>query len=152
MDKELFVQEIETCLGLMYRVAFTILRNEEDCKDALQEAILKAWEKRHTLKDMRSFKTWIIVIVKNSCYNILRKRKRIVSIEVIQEPSFPAPDPTLALALQSLPEKYRLPLVLSCSEGLTYREISEVLHLPTTTVCGRIRMAKELLRKELSFE
>ena len=152
MDREVFVREIEPCFDLMYRVAYAILQNEEDSKDAMQESAIKAWEKRYTLRDIQKFKTWIIIIVKNTCYNLIRKRKRIVSLEAIQEPSIPPPDPILSIALHNIPEKYRLPLMLSCSEGLTYREISEVLHVPSTTVCGRIRLAKELLRKELNLE
>ena len=46
MTKEFFVQEIDAHSEMMYRVAFTILRNRESCKDALQEAVLRAWEKR----------------------------------------------------------------------------------------------------------
>lgn len=51
MTKEFFVQEIDAHSEMMYRVAFTILRNRESCKDALQEAVLRAWEKRDTLRD-----------------------------------------------------------------------------------------------------
>ena len=42
MDKDFFVQEIDAHLGVLYRVAFTLLRNDEDCKDAISEATLKA--------------------------------------------------------------------------------------------------------------
>ena len=56
MDKDFFVQEIDAHLGVLYRVAFILLRNDEDCKDAISEATLKAWEKRHTLRDESRFK------------------------------------------------------------------------------------------------
>lgn len=76
----------------------------------------------------------------------------MVSIEDIPEPQVAAPDISLAMALQSLPEKLRLPLVLYYSEGLTYAEIAQTLRLPMATVRGRIHRAKGQLRKELGAE
>jgi len=152
MDKDFFVQEIEAHSGMLYRVAYTILRNDDACKDALQDAALKAWEKRLTLKDQRYFRTWITRILINACYDAQKKRRRIVSLEEIREPQVSPPDLSLSLALQSLPEKLRLPLVLCYSEGMSYAEIAEALHLPVATVRGRIFRAKGELRKELDAE
>lgn len=123
MTKEQFVQEIEAHTGVMYRVAFTILRNDEDCKDAMSDATLKAWEKRNSLRDITRFRAWMIRIVTNTSYNQLRKRKRTVSIDEIIEPAIPPPEPFLDMALQTLPEKLRLPLMLYYSEGMQYSEI-----------------------------
>jgi len=149
VEKDFFVKEIENRGAMMYRVAFTILRNSDDCRDALQEAALKAWEKRESLRDKKCFMTWLTRILINECHNIQRKRRRIISLEEAPEqPSLP-PDPTLALALQALPEKLRLPLVLRFAEGMNEAEIAKVLHLPDSTVRGRIYRAKQQLRKEL---
>ena len=149
MDKDFFVRQIDAHGGMLYRVAWSILRNDDDCKDALQETALKAWQKRSALKDERYFRTWIVRILINTCYDTQRKRRRTVSIEEIQEPACPPPDPSLALALEALPEKLRLPLTLCYSEGMSYAEIARALHLPQATVRGRIHRAKEQLRKEL---
>lgn len=152
MDKDFFVREIEAHSGMMYRVAYTILRDDDACKDALQDAALKAWEKRFTLREKRYFRTWITRILINTCYDTQKKRRRIVSLDEIREPQVAPPDLSLALALQSLPEKLRLPLVLCYSEGMTYQEAAETLHLPVATVRGRIVRAKGELRKELDAE
>lgn len=152
MDKDFFVKEIEAHSGMLYRVAYTILRNDDACKDALQDTALKAWEKRGTLKELRYFRTWITRILINTCYDTQRKRRHMVSIEDVPEPQVAAPDISLAMALQSLPEKLRLPLVLYYSEGLTYAEIAQTLRLPMATVRGRIHRAKGQLRKELGAE
>ena len=152
MDKDFFLKEIEAHSGMLYRVAYTILRNDDACKDALQDTALKAWEKRGTLKELRYFRTWITRILINTCYDTQRKRRRMVSIEDVPEPQVAAPDISLAMALQSLPEKLRLPLVLYYSEGLTYAEIAQTLRLPMATVRGRIHRAKGQLRKELGAE
>lgn len=149
MEKDFFVKEIEARSTMMYRVAFTILRNSDDCRDALQEAALKAWEKRKSLRDEKFFKTWLTRILINECYDFQRKRRRIISLEEAPEQSSPPPDLTLALALQALPEKLRLPLVLRYSEGMDEAEIAKILHLPNSTVRGRIYRAKQQLRKEL---
>ena len=152
MDKEKFVSEIEAHSGMLYRVAWSILRNDDDCKDAMQEAALKAWEKRNTLRETSYFRTWITKILINACYDTQRKRRRIVSLDSIPEIPISAPDPTLAMALATLPEKLRLPLVLVFSEGMTYAEAAETLRLPIATVRGRIHRGKEQLRKELTVE
>lgn len=149
MDKDFFTQEIEAHSGMLYRVAYTILRNDDACKDALQDTALKAWEKRFTLREEQYFRTWITRILINTCYDTQRRRRRFVSFEELPEPSISPPDLTLALALQSLPEKLRLPLVLCYSEGMSYEEIAQALRLPVTTVRGRIHRAKGELRKEL---
>lgn len=149
MEKDFFAQEIEAHGGMMYRVAFTILRNGDHCKDALQEAALKAWEKRRSLRDERCFTAWLTRILINECYNIRRKNRRIISLEEAPEQFTPPPDPTLALALKALPEKLRLPLVLHFAEGMNEAEIAKVLHLNHSTVRGRIYRAKQQLRKEL---
>ena len=152
MDKAFFIQEIEAHSGMLYRVAYTILRNDDACKDALQDTALKAWEKRATLRETRYFRSWITRILINTCYDTQKKHRRIVSLDSIPEPYTAPPDPTLALALQSLPERLRLPLVLCYSEGMSYEEIAQALRLPLTTVRGRIHRAKAELRKELDAE
>ena len=152
LDKEKFVSEIEAHSGMLYRVAWSILRNDDDCKDALQETALKAWEKRNTLRETSYFRTWITKILINACYDTQRKRRRIVSLDSIPEIPISAPDPALSMALATLPEKLRLPLVLVFSEGMTYAEAAETLHLPLATVRGRIHRGKEQLRKELTAE
>ncbi len=152
MDKDFFVREIEGCSGMLYRVAFAILRDDDACRDAMQETALKAWEKRHTLREERYFRTWVTRICINASRSMQRARRRVVSIEEIPEPSSVSYDPTLDMALAALPEQLRLPLVLCYSEGMTYAEIATTLRLPLATVRGRIHRAKKELRKELDAE
>ena len=153
MDRGSFAAAIEACSEMMFRVAWSILRNRTDVQDALQDAALKAWEKRNTLRNEQFFRTWITRILINVCYDIQRKHRSVVPMEKIpvQLPAS-APDPGLAAALNALPEKLRLPLVLCYSEGMTYEEAAEVLRIPASTVRGRLRRGKDALRKELSAE
>ena len=153
MDQERFIAQIEACSGMLYRVAWSILRNNADCEDALQETALKAWEKRAGLRDERFFRAWITRIVINACYDTQRKRRRMVPLDdIFEQTAASAPDPVLALALEALPEKLRLPLVLCYSEGMSYEEAADALRIPLSTLRGRIHRGKEQLRKELSAE
>ena len=150
MTREEFGAAVVEQTDRMYRVAYTLLRMDADCRDAMQEAALRAWEKRHTLKDERFFATWLTRILINACHDIQRKRPRTVAMEDLPEPSVPPHDPTLSMALATLPEKLRLPLELHEMEGMTYAEIAQTLRIPQTTVVGRIHRAKVQLRKELT--
>ena len=152
MDRGFFIAEIETCSDMMYRVAWSILRNEADVQDALQDAVLKAWEKRDKLREEKYFRTWMTRILINVCYDTQRMHRKIVPLDKIPVQNASAPDPDLAMALEALPEKLRLPLVLCYSEGMTYEEAADVLRIPMTTLRGRIRRGKKELRKELDAE
>lgn len=152
MTKEAFVAGVEAQADMMYRVAVSILRNEEDCRDALQDAVLKAWEKRETLKNEGSFRPWLTRIVINNCNTMLRARRRLVPLDEIPEPAVPPPDPVLKAALHALPSGLRLPLVLVYSEGMSYAEAAQALRIPVSAVRGRIYRAKQQLRKELREE
>ena len=110
---------------------------------------MKAWAKRHTLREEKYFATWLTRILLNECYGIQRKRRRTIPVEAVPCQSAQPKDMALSLALQALPEKLRLPLVMHALEGMSYQEIQRVLRLPHSTIAGRIHRAKQQLRKEL---
>lgn len=152
MDKEFFVEELEAHHAMLYRVAYTILQNDDACRDALQDTALRAWEKRHALREDRYFRTWVTRILINTCYDTHRRHRRVVVMEEVPEQSVPPQDSGLAMALEQLPERLRLPLVLHYAEGMSYAEIAEALRLPQSTVRSRLHHAREQLRKELEAE
>ena len=153
MDRGFFIAQVEAGSDMMYRVAWSILQNDADVQDALQDTVLKAWEKRDRLREEKYFRTWITRILINTCYDTRKKRRPVVSLEKIPA-HVPAsvPDPDLALALEALPDTLRLPLVLCYSEGMSYEEAAEVLRVPLTTLRGRLHRGKGELRKELNAE
>ena len=148
MDKETFVTLIERRSDSLYRVAWAILGNNADVADALQETALRAWQHRGRLRNQAHFGTWVTRICINVCRSMLRHR-RVLSLDEAPEAASPPPDPTLSMALRALPEELRLPLMLQYAEGMSYQDVSRVLHLPESTVRGRIARAKQQLRKEL---
>ncbi len=149
VDKETFVAESEANTGMMYRVARSILQNDADCQDAVQDALLKAWANRAKLREDRYFRTWMTRILINSCHDILRKTRPTLPLEKVPEQGEDFPDRSLAVALERLPEKYRLPLTLCYAEHMTLAEAGRALHMPVSTVQSRVRRGIERLRGEM---
>lgn len=84
MKKEILGQLIIDSEETMYHIAKSLLYNDADCADAIQEAIVKAFVKLHTLKDDSYAKTWLIRIVMNECYAIMRKEKKLFPCRIIR--------------------------------------------------------------------
>lgn len=152
MTKAFFVQEMERSSDMLYRIAFTLLRNNEACRDALQETALKAWEKRDTLREESYFRTWATRILINVCHDAQYRCSRTVLLDELPDLPVPPPDPTLDLVLRRLPAQLRLPLILCYMEGMSYEEAAKALRIPVTTLRSRIHRAKKALRKELETE
>ena len=111
--------------------------------------MLKAWEKRHTLRNEAYFGTWITRIAINTCKQMYRQNQRIVLMDELPETPATSDGITLKMLIESLPDKLRLPFVLYYSEGMDTAEVANALHLTGTAVRSRIHRAKKLLRKEL---
>ncbi len=138
---------------MLYRVAYGLMLNRADCADAVQEALLRAWEKRHTLRDKSLFSTWLTRILINECYTLLRRRKRSLPLSALPEPTAP-PDADIELhdAIARLDAKLRLPLVLHYMEGYPVSDVAAMLRLPSGTVKTRLSKARRMLRKHLTDE
>lgn len=150
MTAESFTQRMMEMEKTLYHVAYGMLYNRSDCKDAVQECILKAWQKRAGLKSEASFRPWVIRILINECNNMLRARKRCLPMEEMPEsPAPPDADPWLHDAIRALPEKLRLPVVLYYMEGLTVDQAAAILHVPRGTVKTRLAKARRELKTAL---
>lgn len=133
----------------MYHVACGLLHSDADRQDAMQQALLKAWEKRHTLKQERFFKTWLIRILINECKNILRIQGRVRPVETLPDQTVPDYDMALRDLIDRLPEKQRLCVILHYMEGMSVQEVARVLRIPATTVRGRLMQARRKLKLDL---
>lgn len=152
MDKEGLGRLILASEDSMYHVAKTLLREDADCADAIQEAIVKAFSKIETLRQDSFAKTWLIRIVINECYTILRRRKTMVSLEEYQSCDLAAPErdySDLYEALEQLPERARLMITLFYLEGYSIREIAGMLDVTESTVKNGLARARMRLRQEL---
>ena len=152
MQKEEFIRRVRGCERRLYRMAYTTLHNDADCEDAVQEALLKAWAKIHTLRETAYFETWLIRILINESRQILRKR-RITETELNENIPMPEQDESsLNAAMLKLPEKQRITVELHHIEGYSVREVSKMLRIPEGTVKWRLKRAREQLKNELEEE
>lgn len=156
-DEENFLALINENRLSIYKVANGILNNQYDIEDAIQNTIIKAYEKIGTLKDNEFFKTWIIRILINECKDILRKNKRIISSdkEINQEVYIDVYENIdLTRAINLLGEELRIVTVLFYFEDMTTKDIAITLEIPEGTVRSRLSRARQKLRKvieEVSF-
>lgn len=153
MTKEEFARQAENCRLTLYRVACAYLQNEMDRADAVQEALLKAWQGVKWLKEEAYFKTWLTRILIRECINIQRRQKRVVPVETVPErAAAPSEDPALREAILALPKELRITVVLHYMEGYTLDEIAKTLRVPRGTVASRLSRARQQLKNYLEEE
>lgn len=131
----------------------SLLYNDADCADAIQEAIVKAFVKLHTLKDDSYAKTWLIRIVMNECYAIMRKEKKIISLQDYQmnEQETESKDYSdLYEAIFRLPEQIKLCVTLYYMEGYSVKEVAALLDTTESAVKNRLAKARGKLKEALA--
>lgn len=140
-------------LPLLYKLAHQALRNDADAQDAVQQALMHAWEKRGRVQADR-LRAYLCRAVLNESRMVLRHRNRMLPTEELPiRPVQPAPDlRPLMQAIAGLPEKYRWPVWLRYLEDLSAREAAEALGITATALNSRIHRAKLLLRQALGEE
>lgn len=153
MDRQFFIASAQAMERSMYCIARSYLRCEADCEDALQNALLRAWEKRSTLREERYFRTWLTRILINSCKETLRRQRRESPSADFPEAAAPqGSDPALWESLRALDEKYRVIVVLHYRDGYSVREIASILRVPESTVKTRLFRARQQLKSLLERE
>lgn len=136
----------------MYRLAMSILCNEDDAADAAQEAILTAFQKLSSLRDRERFQPWLLRILTHQCYAILRQRRRLLPYETLAEQEAPAvseQSQDLWQAVCDLSEQLRSVVVLYYYEGFSAREVGEILGISEANVKTRLSRARKRLREQL---
>lgn len=151
MTKEQLGNLIIASEDTMYHVAKTLLYNDADCADAIQESIVKAFSKIHTLKEDAYAKTWLIRILINECYTLLRREKTTILMEVLPEQKQTASEnySDLYEALSRLPDNMRIAVTLYYIEGYSIKEIASLLSTTESAVKNRLLRARNKLRQDL---
>jgi RNA polymerase sigma-70 factor, ECF subfamily len=158
----------------VYNIAFRMLDNHDDAADVTQEAFIKAYRAFGNFRGDSSVYTWLYRIAVNCCKNRLKERERpghygLDSLETLrdednaEQTQIPdwryAPEPLLERqelrevvhrAIQSLPPDYRIVIILRDLQGLSYKEISNVVGVPLETVKTRIFRGRSVLRERLA--
>ncbi|MGG0669219.1 sigma-70 family RNA polymerase sigma factor [Lederbergia citrisecunda] len=148
-DGEAFVSLVKQYENVLFKTANRLLNNDEDVADAMQDTILSAYERLHTLKNDHYFHTWMYKILINKCNSLLNRRNKVTSFDEHMahgraDSHFTSIE--LEDALDSLPPDTKTALVLYYIAGLNNREIGEVLDVPAGTIKSRISRGKQMLR------
>jgi len=148
----------------LYRLAVTILRNERDAEDALQDAYIRIFERIKGFRGKSAFETWMTAILVNVCRDRLRRRKlrralpldwlrnQAGEVDVASEVAALSRRQTLWSLVDRLDDKYRLPVILHYHEGWSCGEVAGILSLRTSTVYSRLNTARIRLRTMLNAE
>lgn len=149
----------------LYRLCYSLLMNEQDAEDILQESFLYAFKNLHRYDSRKSaLKTWLYTIAVSRCRNTYR-RKRFLTVDISQwfgaelkAPPAEAPEAavirrdasdSITRALGELSPRLREAIVLRYGQGMTYREIAEVMGCPQKTAESRVRLGHQRLRQSL---
>jgi len=161
-------------LKSLYRFASRLTGNRGTAEELVQETFLKALEAFPTLRDPARSKAWLFQILSRLAIDRHRREAQAVTVEgaedldhfslydlIWEEDPLPYserlhddflaqfPDEEVRAALSALPEAYLAPLALLYAEGMTYRELAEVLDLPMGTVMSRLHRGRKILEREL---
>jgi len=149
----------------VYNLCAYLLNSREAAEDAAHEVFLRARRKMDTYDPALPFSNWILKVAGNHCVDVLRRRgreKRLFGTDAtdLSDPSSDRPSPlsqvlaseqseAVRRALGSLPDKFRVPLVLAYYNEFSYDEIAAVMQIPRNTVATLLFRGKQFLRDKL---
>lgn len=148
MTKKQYEDEVERLAPSLRRIAYSIVRNEHDAQDAVQQALLAVWARRECVEFAR-LKPYLTRAVMNACRDIQRARQKVIPMKEMPEMSYQPPDGMLADAVERLPEELRLPLLLHYMEGYKLAEIAGALGQSLPQVTSRLFRARKRLKRML---
>lgn len=157
-----FEQRLADCPTLAYRVALGVLRNTAEAEDVAQEAMLRAYRNFHRLRERQSFRAWLVRMAWRLALDRIRatgrrERREFAAMEERRESN--AEDAAasqefqrhVGAAMDALPEKLRIVMVLAAIEGYNTREVANLLGLPEGTVKSRLHLARKQLAEILQW-
>jgi RNA polymerase sigma-70 factor (ECF subfamily) len=164
-DQNSYAELYDRFAASLYRLCYSLLMNEQDAEDILQESFLYAFKNLHRFDSRKaSLKTWLYTIAVSRCRNTYR-RKRFLTVDItewlgleLKAPPSEAPEAavirrdasdSISKALLDLSPRLREAIVLRYGQGMTYREISEVMGCPQKTAESRVRLGHQRLRQSL---
>lgn len=132
---------------MLYRLCMVMLRSESDAEDAVQETIIKYFQKAPVFESEEHEKAWLIRVATNQCRDILRYRIRHPQIdeEFLSIISCDSSDRGILEALTDLPEKYRLVLTLYYIEDCRIEDIAKIIGRTSSAVKMRLQKGRRLL-------
>ncbi len=154
----------------VFNIVYRMVHNRQEAEDLTQETFIKAYNSINSFNEEYAFSTWLFKIATNHCIDFFRKRKlqtysmdqpmQYKEDEIRHQYADNAPtvdremvadekSQIIKQAINRLPEKYRMAIILRHHEEKSYEEIAQILNLPLGTVKARIFRAREMLKKIL---
>ena len=152
---EIFINGINHNRLSFYKTAKALLENEDDIEDALQDALETAYRSIESLQEPKYFKTWMTRIVINKCYDILRKKRKIIPFEsefmdnIQKETNFDE-NVEMKLILEKLDKDFKEIVILYYYNDFKQEEIAKILEIPKGTVKSRLHRARAQIMNILS--
>jgi RNA polymerase sigma-70 factor (ECF subfamily) len=172
--KEQFTSDAMQYAPQLFSTALRMTRNRSDAEDLVQETYIKGWRSFHTFEEGTNLRAWLFRIMTNTYinkYNAKKRKGTEVELDDVEELflykrlgsidqsqlSSSAEDQMLEIftddevkgALESLPEDFRIPVLLSDVDGFSYKEIAEMLEIPMGTVMSRLHRGRKAMQKML---
>jgi RNA polymerase sigma-70 factor (ECF subfamily) len=173
-DKARFAELAMEHMGSLYTAALRMTRNPADAEDLVQETYLKAYRAFDSFQEGTNLKAWLYRILTNTFINSYRAKKRrpdesdIDDVENLylyrrlgglegasagrsaeEEVLDHFTEAEVKEAIESLPEQFRMAVLLGDVEGFSYKEIAEILDIPIGTVMSRLHRGRRALQKRL---
>jgi RNA polymerase sigma-70 factor (ECF subfamily) len=173
-DQSTFAEQAMPYMGPLYSAALRMTRNPADAEDLVQETYLRAYRGFEGFKEGTNLKAWLYRILTNTYINQYRAAKRrpdqvdlddvedlylyrrLGGLEAAMAGRSPEtevlesmPESAVKEAVESLPEQFRMAVLLADVEGFAYKEIAEILDIPIGTVMSRLHRGRKLLQKRL---
>ena len=173
-DQDVFAEQAMEYMPQLYSTALRMTRNASDAEDLVQETYLKAYRGFAGFEEGTNLRAWLFRILTNTYINSYRSKKRrpdeteldevedfylyrrMGSLEAARASRSAEDelmdyftDAEVQAAIDALPETYRLAVLLSDVDGLSYKEIAEDLDIPIGTVMSRLHRGRKALQKQL---
>ncbi|MGO8875599.1 MAG: sigma-70 family RNA polymerase sigma factor [Acidimicrobiales bacterium] len=173
-DQATFAEDTEQFMGSLYSAALRMTRNPSDAEDLVQETYLKAYRSYDSFRAGTNLKAWLYRILTNTFINAYRARRRHpeeTELEEVEdfylfhrlggleaaaagrsaedEVLESMTDEEVKQAIESLPEAFRMAVLLADVEGFSYKEIAGIMDVPIGTVMSRLHRGRRALQKAL---
>ncbi len=173
-DPATFAELATPYMSALYAAALRMTRNPSDAEDLVQETYLRAYRGFEGFREGTNLKAWLYRILTNTFINQYRAKrrrpeqvdlddvedffiyKRLGGLEAADAERTPEtevlesiPDSDVKAALESIPEQFRMAVILADIEGFSYKEIAEILDVPIGTVMSRIHRGRRQLQQRL---
>jgi RNA polymerase sigma-70 factor (ECF subfamily) len=169
---ERFDRDVLPMLPSLYGAALRMTRNPADAEDLLQDTTLRAYRGFASFREGTNLKAWLYRILTNSFINTYRKKQRepktvdgpedldewflfdrlgaqSVARSAEEDVLENIPDADVKEALESIPENFRMAVLLADVEGFAYKEIADITGVPIGTVMSRLHRGRKALEKAL---